>query len=133
MGFCYFHLVFDPKNGDFCRVATPKLKIKIQSFFRDFSEYFSVFFRVKKRKIQSFVDLLACEVNKKFRVFSEYIAENQCQSILVKKHAGCCSNLQKTHCIQSIHAIVLIWKEKHLSSSTPIFDITISDSILHPN
>ena len=44
------------------RVATPKLKIKIQSFFRDFSECFSVFFRVSQGKIQSFVGLLACAV-----------------------------------------------------------------------
>ena len=56
-------------------MATPELKIKIQSFFRDFSECFRAFFRVRKRKIQSFVALLACELEKKFRVFSEYIAE----------------------------------------------------------
>ena len=66
-------------------VATAKFKINIQSFIRVFSECFSVFFRVSQRKNQSFADLLTCVVKKKFRVFSDYIAENQCQSILVKK------------------------------------------------
>lgn len=37
----------------FIRVATPKLKIKTQSFFRDFSECFSVFFRVSQGKIKN--------------------------------------------------------------------------------